>query len=469
MTRVRSYTASKTQNWILPALYLSLVAIGVLTVYSSMIDRDALLNQERLPPGFVTYIIQIGIGVLLFFFMSLIQPKFWHIIHFPMYGISLILLVLVLIVGHEVHGAKSWFLLPGGVSFQVSEMAKAALALSMSAYLAHYKTDLSSLRSQMVASAIILAPVALILMQPDAGTGIVFLSVFFVLYIGGFPPTLFLFFFGSLFLFIISQVWSVVGAFLTLTFITNLTWLDWKIKSTTQLITSIALVLGTLLLLIFSGAEEALMFNGFALLFFISRSILQKQYTNVLRTVGILLVMSTVLYASSYAVNEILRPHQKERIDVWLNPERCNPQGSMYNLLQSKMAISSGRFGGKGFLQGTMTRLDYVPEQSTDFIFSVIGEEQGFLGTASVVILFGLLLFRLLAIAGKLRSRFNKFFVIIVSTYLFVHVLVNIGMTMGLMPVVGIPLPLISKGGTAFISFSVMLGIAHSFQYVRDA
>ena len=469
MSQNRVYTLGRKQNWMIPALYMCLSLIGVMAVYSSLVSRETIQNAEVFPPGFLTYGVQIGIGVFLFFLVSVISDKFWHMIHVPANVVGIVLLILVLLIGHEVNGARSWFRLPGGISFQVAELAKFTTALSLSALLSYYKTDLTIVKHQLLAAALIMIPTALILLQPDAGTAIVIISLFLVLYLGGFPGVIFFFAFASLGLFIISEVWSVVSAFLTLFFLANLAWIDWKIKNLQSLVIPVVLVMSTIIFSIFSGLEEALLVNGVFFLYFVIREIFQKNYGRVIQSVVAISAFSVVIFLLDFFVNHVLKSHQRERIDVWLNPENCSPQGSLYNLLQSKMAISSGGFSGKGFLEGTMTRLDYVPEQSTDFIFSVIGEEQGFLGCFAVIVLFAILIYRLTAVAQQVKSPFNRYFSLCVACFLVVHVFINIGMTMGVMPVVGIPLPLVSKGGTAFIMFSIMLGIVHSFQYQRNA
>jgi rod shape determining protein RodA len=166
-----------------------------------------------------------------------------------------------------------------------------------------------------------------------------------------------------------------------------------------------------------------------------------------------------ISFLANYVFYEILEPHQQDRINVWLQPSKCDPRGSLYNVLQSKMAISSGGLQGKGFLKGTMTKLNYVPEQSTDFIFCTVGEEQGFLGSFGIIALYFLLLYRITAVAERQRSGFSRRYAYAIAGILFVHYIINIGMTMGLMPIIGIPLPFISKGGSSLLGFTVMLAV----------
>ena len=185
-------------------------------------------------------------------------------------------------------------------------------------------------------------------------------------------------------------------------------------------------------------------------------------YQKKQRTVALLLVGliggGILVFASNFAFNQ-LDKHQQERIKVWLKPEDCDPQGAAYNLVQSKMAIGSGGLTGKGFTQGNLTQGNFVPEQVTDFIFSTVGEEQGFVGSFAIIALFWLLLMRIVFIAERQRSEFSKYYAYGVAGIIFVHVLINIGMTMGLMPIIGIPLPFISKGGSSLLGFTLLLAV----------
>ncbi len=165
------------------------------------------------------------------------------------------------------------------------------------------------------------------------------------------------------------------------------------------------------------------------------------------------------LYSVNYGFEKLLKPHQQDRINVWLRPYLCDPQGSLYNVVQSKMAIGSGGLQGKGFMQGTLTQLNYVPEQQTDFIFCTIGEEQGFIGSALIIVLFVALLFRILILGERQKTDFAKYYAYGVAGIFFIHFVVNIGMTLGLVPIIGIPLPLISKGGSSLVGFTLLLGV----------
>jgi rod shape determining protein RodA len=172
-----------------------------------------------------------------------------------------------------------------------------------------------------------------------------------------------------------------------------------------------------------------------------------------------LVIAAGLVFLSNYAFFEILQPHQQDRINVWLRPDQCDPRGSLYNVLQSKIEIGAGGLMGQGYLKGSMTNLNYVPEQTTDFIFSTIGEEQGFVGSVGIILLFTLLLHRIVAMAERMRSAFCKAYAYGFFGILFVHVFVNIGMTMGLVPIIGIPLPFVSYGGSSLLAFTIMMGV----------
>ncbi|MFZ1846180.1 MAG: rod shape-determining protein RodA, partial [Saprospiraceae bacterium] len=192
-----------------------------------------------------------------------------------------------------------------------------------------------------------------------------------------------------------------------------------------------------------------------------------KKFQLLFFILPLMIIGSLTSFFSNYAFN-ILEPHQQERINVWLHPDRCDPRGSLYNVLQSKMAIGSGGLAGKGFLNGTLTKLNYVPEQATDFIFCTVGEEHGFIGTFTVIGLYLFLLIRLTLVAERQKLNFSRNYIWGVSGILFFHFLINIGMTMGLVPIIGIPLPLVSYGGSSLIGFTVLLGVVIKLDSVRQ-
>jgi rod shape determining protein RodA len=202
-----------------------------------------------------------------------------------------------------------------------------------------------------------------------------------------------------------------------------------------------------------------LVLNAAICIYCIFRKFNVRNEAQVLVLAPVLALAAGLVFFAHYAFTDILEPHQQDRINVWLRPEQCDPRGSLYNVLQSKIAIGAGGMMGRGYLKGSMTNLNYVPEQTTDFIFSTIGEEQGFIGSAGIILLFTLLLMRIVAMAERMRSAFCKSYAYGVFGVLFLHVVINIGMTMGLVPIIGIPLPFVSYGGSSLLAFTLMMGV----------
>jgi len=439
------------------SIYLGLVTIGWLMIYSVGYHEDH-------PDGFLSssagkQAIWIGISFLVFGLVSLIDWKYWRTFAYPIYAVSIALLISVLLFGVTIKGAKSWFAF-GSFSFQPAELAKFGTALAVSGFLSTYNINLRNMQHLLTALGLFTLPMVLILAQPDAGSALVFFAFFLVLYRAG-----------------LNAHYYLVGLFISAVFIFTL------IFGPGYVVLGLLLICLTTMAYHFNGKKRWWTLGGVAASTLAAYLTMQGLLTQVLIAYGLLFgvgavfmwhknrarwagLLSAVLfsgaligYASNYAFNHLLQPHQQDRINVWLKPSTCDPRGALYNVLQSKMAIGSGGFDGKGFLQGTMTKLNYVPEQSTDFIFCTIGEEQGFIGTISIVVLFFLLLYRITVLAERQRSAFSRYYAYSVAGILFVHFFINIGMTMGLMPIIGIPLPFLSKGGSSLLGFTVMIAV----------
>jgi len=445
-------------DWLTFAIYLSLVTIGVLSLYSVLYSKDENTPVFSLNNELGRYMIFVVLSLFLFFIVYLIEWKFWYTFAYPIYFLSIILLVGVLIFGAEIKGSKSWFII-GGFSFQPSEFAKFGTALALSSYLAHYKNNLKNIGNILQAFMLIFIPVILILLQPDAGSAMVFFSLLIVMYRAGFTP-----------------LFYIITGLLAATFITTLIYNPYIVSLVTLAISFVllalfflrdkiwylisALAIGGGVYLFISGYKStALLLSLLFLLVFAFLYWLKNRENSVILIPFTAISIIVISFAASYSFYHILKPHQQDRINVWLNPEKCDPRGSLYNVLQSKTAIGAGGFTGKGFLKGNMTHLNFVPEQATDFIFSAIGEEQGFIGVAGIIILYLLLLLRIIAIAERGKTLFITYYAYAVAGYIFFHFFMNIGMNMGLVPVVGIPLPFISKGGSSLIVFSIMLAV----------
>lgn len=442
-------------------LFLALVIVGWLMVFSVGYEElrgagwGGFLNTSAGKQA-----IWIGICGFIFAFIMLFDWKFWQTFAYPIYAFSIVLLVLVLFLGTNIKGATSWFTF-GGFSFQPSEIAKFGTALALSGFLSSYSTDLKKTRSQFISLLIILTPIILILVQPDAGSALVFLSFFLVLYREGLNPAYYVIAGLMGVLLILGLVIDPMKAALGLALLALLA-MAYNLRGKNKaywLLGAIAVGGGAYYLARLDYLAYVL--AGCMLILLALGYVLYQQRNG--RLVAILLFFlfagSGVVFAANYAFNNVLKPHQQDRINVWLQPDKCDERGSLYNLAQSKTAIGSGGLQGKGFLHGTMTKGNFVPEQSTDFIFCTIGEEQGFIGTFGIIMLFLLLLYRISMIAERQRSNFSRHYAYCIAGIIFIHFFINIGMTMGLMPIIGIPLPFISKGGSSLMGFTIMIAV----------
>jgi rod shape determining protein RodA len=381
---------------------LALMGIGLLSVYSATYDVGAAASFEK-------QVIWTGVGVLALLAAAYFPLRALQRIAIPLYIVTIVILLVVLVIGKTISGSKSWFGV-AGLGGQPSEFAKVATALALAAFLARTTTSLSNGKHLLTAIGIVLAPMILVIAEPDLGTAVVFFAMMLpVLYWAG----------ASNFVLaaILAPIIAATGALLgTLTF------------------------LFTLLV-------------GGALLYF-------TRENRFAAAVAFALTLAVGLTVQS--AYERLQPYQQKRISTFLSPD-LDPKGAGYNVLQSKVAIGSGGFLGKGYLQGTQTQLNFIPEQWTDFIFCVPGEEFGFLGASVIVILFTSLLLHGIKIASLSSNKFGSAAAIGIVSIFAVHVLINIGMSMGLTPVIGIPLPFLSYGGSALVANMVSVGLLMNF------
>ncbi|MEL7121714.1 MAG: rod shape-determining protein RodA [Bacteroidota bacterium] len=468
MARSRRKYSLANVDWPIFSIFLSLIAVGWLTIYSVDFDDNLRRSFFSTAAGKQSIFMVLSIGV--FFLITLIEWKFWQTFAYLFYIFSIILLISVLFFGSNIKGATSWYSF-GFFSFQPSEIAKFGTCLAMAAYLSNSSSNLRDLRIQLSAFSIFLLPIALILLQPDMGSALVFLAFLVPMFREGLSINYFLIgsFLGLMCIlgFMYDTVYVSIGLLwvFSLAIIYNL---KTKRRWLWIMLTIGLFAMGYFLLQV--EQEEVVLFGSIGV--FVLAALFQWIQTRS-RLPLMLSVFSfmgiVVTFTVNYAFNNILKPHQQDRINVWLRPELCDPKGSLYNLIQSQMAISSGGLQGKGFLNGTMTKLNYVPEQTTDFIFCTIGEEHGFLGSFGIIALFFLLLYRITFIAERQRSKFSRIYAYGLAGILFIHWFINIGMTMGLVPVVGIPLPFISKGGSSLLGFTVMLAVLIKFDSHRDS
>ena len=405
----RELDISSNLDWITIMLFVVMVFLGWLNIYAAVYDEevnqsiwDLSLNSGRQLLFIVTTIALIAIIVIL-------DMRFYETFGYLIYGGTLLLLVLVFIIGKEVGGNKAWIGI-GSFGLQPSEFAKVATALALAKYIGAVGFRMDRMRNQIILLAMIAIPMGLILLQKDTGTALVFGAFIFVLFREGMSPFL-----------------LVLGMAAALIFVLTL-----FIPNELYLHAGIGIVL--ILLIIFNKKT----FKRIAIL-----------------TIGALLIVG-VIESVDYIITDVLKPHQQNRIKALVNPD-ADPLGYGWNVTQSKIAIGSGGFFGKGFLKGTQTKFDFVPEQSTDFIFCTIGEEHGWVGSFVVVVLFIVFLLRLIYLAERQKNRFARTFAYGVVSIFFFHFAVNIGMTIGLFPVIGIPLPFFSYGGSSLWGFTILL------------
>ena len=400
-------------DWLTVLIYLALVIIGWFSIFSAKYDEmhPSIFDLSQV---YGKQLIWIGASLLIGFVILLIDAKFFNAFSLWIYFFFLASLFVVLVYGKATKGATSWIELGAGIKFQPSEFAKMGTALALAGYLGRLDVDLQKRKNQIISALLVLAPMALVLLQNDTGSAIVFVSFIFVLYREGFPGT---------------GLVMVGGVTAILLFVLTLVWSQ----------TIMYIILGSLLVL--------------TLTYY-----LVTKKKGIIKMLAVFACMFVFVFSVDYAFNKVLQEHQRNRILVLLG-QLDDPQGVGYNVHQSQIAIGSGGFAGKGFLQGTQTKYDFVPEQHTDFIFCTIGEEAGFLGTSFVVLLYVALLVRLIIMAERQRSTFSRVYGYAIAGILFVHVAINIGMTIGLMPVIGIPLPFLSYGGSSMLAFTIMLAI----------
>jgi rod shape determining protein RodA len=458
---------SKRQNTFLQSvdlmtlsLYLSLLAIGWLMVYTVGYEEGSTLSEVifNLDTKVGKQTLWIGVSLVVLIAIISIEWTFWRTFAYLIYGLGLLSLVAVLFFGVTVKGANSWFAI-GGSTIQPSEFAKFATCLAMAAFLSTYNTSLNNVNAVLISIGIMVAPMILIFLQPDAGSALVFLSFIIVMFREGLSPSLIIFVLSTAILLILGFIFPFEQMMVAFSLLILFILFRSLIRELKYIPVYIAVAAPALFLANIGFAVYVLLAIGVLLIVFTYLNWAARN-GKLVGQLWILLIMGALVSGgANYTFNKLMKPHQQDRINVWLRPHLCDPQGSLYNLIQSKMAIGSGGFKGKGFLNGEVTKGGYVPEQDTDFIFCTIAEEQGFIGSLGIIGIFALLMLRILAIAERQNSDFSRQYAYGLAGIIFVHFFINIGMTMGLLPIIGIPLPFISYGGSSMIAFTIMFGV----------
>lgn len=411
-------------DWVTVLIYCAIVFLGWLNIYAVTYDENVHTTIFSLDLNSGRQLVFIGGSLIIIAAILIIDRQFYETFAYIIYGLFMVMLLLVPVIGKEVGGNKAW-LGVGSFGVQPSEFAKFATALVVAKTIGSIGFKMDNLRNQLILFAIIGAPIVLILLQKDTGTAMVFFVFILVFFREGMSPFLII-------------VGIACAAIFVLTLMVD-----------NQLYLHIGV--GVLLILAILMGRKKL--KRIAVL-----------------TAGALTIVM-VIASVDYIVSDVLKPHQQNRIKALINPD-ADPLGFGWNVTQSKIAIGSGGFLGKGFLEGTQTKFDFVPEQSTDFIFCTIGEEHGWIGSFFTIALFMLLLLRIIFLAERQKNKFARVYGYSVACILFFHFAVNIGMTIGLFPVIGIPLPFFSYGGSSLWGFTILLFIflkldAHRMQVLQ--
>ncbi len=409
-------------DWVLVMLYLVMVTMGWFNIYAAVYNEEykSIFDTTQ---SYGMQLVWIVTSLFIAFVILVIDGEFFPRFAWPVYGAFVLLLVAVIFVGAEVKGSKSWIGV-GAFRVQPAEFAKFATNLALAKYLSNINIKIEKLSTKLIASALFAVPALIIILQNETGSALVYAAFVLVLFREGLSGNILIF-----------------GVAMAILFVLAL------------------LVDETVLSIILVGLAAA------------SFIFVRFKMRNIMITGGILVASLAFVHSVDYAFVNILEPHQKKRINVLLGKE-VDPKGAGYNVNQSMIAIGSGGLLGKGYLKGTQTKYNYVPEQSTDFIFCTVGEEWGFLGSVIVLGLFVILLLRIIYLAERQRSTFSRIYGYGLASIIFLHLAINIGMTIGLAPVVGIPLPFFSYGGSSLWSFTILTFIfvrldAYRFQILR--
>jgi len=459
----RRVSLIKNLDWMTIMLYAILVFLGWINIYAAVYNEDhqSIFDATQ---RYGKQLMWIGAAIFIAIIVLTIESKFYSAFAYPTLIVMVLLLLAVLTFGVKVNGARSWFQL-GSIRFQPAEFAKFATNLAIARYLSQYNFKIHQFKSLAITGLILFTPAVLILMQNDTGSALVYSVFILVLYREGLSGfVLFLALLAAIF-FVFTLIYSSFSVSILILLIAAISLKTIGIQ-TKQIAIAIAMLAGSFgtLWLINKGTDLQLgnfllvvisvLINTVPFLIYTYRQKIKKAALVLLLVIGSLLYTFSV----SYIFDSVLESHQQQRINELLGI-KSDPYGTGYNVNQSKIAIGSGGFSGKGFLNGTQTKFNFVPEQSTDFIFCTVGEEWGFLGSALVLILHLSLILRLVYLSERQRSSFSRIYGYGVAAILFFHIAVNVGMTIGLAPVIGIPLPFFSYGGSSLWSFTILLFI----------
>ncbi|MBR4064370.1 MAG: rod shape-determining protein RodA [Tidjanibacter sp.] len=464
MTATDSTRGHRT-DWLSVLIFLALMVIGWVNIYAAVYD-DSAVGGFAWGSQYGMQLIWICISLLIAGVIMLIDKIYIHQWTYPIYVVLFLLLLSTLVIGKEVNGAKAWLVL-GPVSLQPAEFMKLGVSLALARYMSEYSFSLRNPRSLLGVAVILALPMGVIMLQPDMGSAIVYCSFLVMFYREGLNKWVYYILCVVVAVFLLS-FFLTPSALLVLLLVLCVVWqalANGNLRESIIYLAAVLLISGV----IYFGINYLLLGNityYSALLWTVIPSLVVVAiYAFRTRLMSIYafmaLLVGSILFSTAvdYVFNDLLAIHQQKRILDLLGIEQ-DPQNWGYNVNQSKIAIGSGGFSGKGFLEGTQTKYDFVPEQSTDFIFCTVGEEWGFLGSSLVLILFAILITRLMIMGERQGEPFKRIYCYSVAGIFLFHVAINVGMTIGLMPVIGIPLPLFSYGGSSLLAFTVLFFIA---------
>lgn len=466
-------SAFRSLDWITILLYTILVIFGAISIYAATYNFDH-ANVFDFSEFSGKQFMWIGISFILGLSILLIDRRMYDAYAYPIYGCIILLLMITIVIAPDIKGSRSWIVL-GPISLQPAEFGKFATALALAKLFSSYNFILNkSYKNYLKVALIIGLPFILILLQKETGSALIYLSLIFVIYREGMSG--FILFAG-----LCAIVFFIVAIKFTGTLIMGIPLGEFSVFIMIMivlvgmlLIYCKSLILGRNVAIGFLslGAIAAILsyfgieINGLAFfltsiigaLLYLLVGMLHDDMRKVLISISFAAASVVFLFSVNFVFTNILEPHQQQRIKVALGIEQ-DLRGAGYNVNQSKIAIGSGGLFGKGFLKGTQTKLKYVPEQHTDFIYCTIGEEQGFVGSAAILLLFLFLILRLIKIAERQRTAFGRVYAYCVASFFIFHLSINIGMVIGLCPVIGIPLPFFSYGGSSLLGFTLLLFI----------
>ena len=469
--RYRKTEIWKSVDWFTILLYLLMIVAGWFSICGASYEFDNVgLFDLAGRPG--SQLLWMGLSVALIFVILMLESDFFDVFAYLIYALVIVLLVATIFLAPNIKGSHSWLVL-GPIRLQPAEFAKFATALAVARFMNGYGFKLTTVKNFTLTLLLIFVPMICILLQKETGSALVYLAFFLMLYREGMSGYILLAGVSAVLFFVTGMKYADVTAGVTpvgefivscmiLLITLGLIWVERKDIRTLQILSGATAVafLGGYIASLFIPVNFAWISIGLVLaatLYLVVMSL--KNWVPHYALIGLFALLSVgFLFSVNYVFNDILEPHQQIRIKVSLGLED-DPSGAGYNVNQSKIAIGSGGLLGKGFLNGTQTKLKYVPEQDTDFIFCTVGEEQGFVGAAAVLVLFAVFILRLIVLAERQSDTFGRVYGYSVASIFFFHLAINVGMVTGLTPVIGIPLPFFSYGGSSLWGFTILLFI----------